>query len=135
AAWISESNGAVPVGGLANFASFGTHPLTYTPSPSCGTATFGSITAKQQLTGKADFVQFDATITALGTCTNVITINLPFTSGSGGGLVGRETAVSGAGVNCSIAGSGQTTAACAKVSGANFALNERVIVSGWVETQ
>lgn len=130
---LSEANGSIPVA-LPNLSTYGPHPVTYTPAPACGTATFTVNSAKHQLLGKTDFVQFDATITAIGTCTSPVTFTIPFTSASGGGLSGRDMAGSGAGILCAINGSGQTGASCVITSG-TFSVNDHIVVSGMYETQ
>lgn len=106
----------------------------FTPSPTCGTATITTQSARTKTLGKTTYVQLEETITAIGTCgvTNV-TFNLPKTAQSGGGLVGREI-TSNIGVDCLILTSG-TTGACLRVNGATWNVNDHFIVSGVYENQ
>lgn len=106
---------------------------SYTASPSCGTATFTVNTAKSKNIGKTIFWQWDITITAIGTCTNALSVAAPATAQSGGSAGARETAISGLNFNCDIAAS---TAAfsCSPPSG-SFAVNDRLVASGVYESQ
>jgi len=108
----------------------------FTPSPSCGTATFTVNSARSKTIGKTTFVQGDFTITAIGTCalTNV-TFNLPNTAQSVGNLTGREGAITNKGFNCSIAASA-TQANCLMSDDATaWVVNDRLQFSGIYENQ
>jgi len=108
---------------------------TFTPSPSCGTATFTTNTAKFQAVGKIVSFEFDATITAIGTCSgNTITITLPRTSVSFGAASGIESATTGAAVPCSATST--TVIACRRFDGTlTWGVNNRIVVSGTYEGQ
>lgn len=113
----------------------GTAWTTYTPSPACGTATFTVNGSKSKTMGKTTWVQFDATITAIGTCTTNITFNLPNTANSAGGLAGREMVAVGNGTTCGFLPAA-TAATCSHAQVATvFTVNERIIVSGVYENQ
>ena len=137
-----EANGGVAPNNIAGWqsATFSNSGnlagwITYTPSASCGSATFTVNSARYTTVNKATTAQLDITISTIGSCTNVITFNLPATSFSGGGFAGREMAVSFLPIACSILDGGQTTASCVKPALQNFAANERIIVSGTYESQ
>lgn len=112
----------------------GTAWTTYTPSASCGTATFTTNAARFKTIGKTVFFNIDVTITAIGTCTTNIIFNLPATSNSSGGLSGRESVVTAKAVACAFTGS-STTAACSLADATNFAVTARVAMSGVYESQ
>ena len=105
---------------------------TYTPAPTCGTATITVNNARAQTVGKTTTVQIDMTITALGTCTNGLTFTLPNTANTGGGLSGRSPAT-GRGFTCSISGT-TATAVCINSDSSNFATGQ-IIASGVYESQ
>lgn len=107
--------------------------VSYTPSPTCGTATFTVATAKRMIMGKTTHVQANFTINALGTCTTNLTFNLPNTTNSTGGLAGRDTATGNA-VNCYV-GNAATTAVCGRTTNANFAAGDNILLSGVYENQ
>lgn len=73
---LATARGGVPQGAWTAFS----------PSPSCGTATFTSTARWQQIAPKTTAVEYDITVTAIGTCTSASTslnINLPNTAQSG----------------------------------------------------
>lgn len=112
----------------------GTAWSTYTPSPSCGTATFSGVVARFKTLGKTVFFMIDMTIATLGTCTTNIIFTLPVTSNSSGGLSGRESVVTAKAVACAFNGS-SATAACSLADASNFAATARVAMSGVYESQ
>lgn len=103
---------------------------TYSPSPSCGTASITTNAARFITTGKTTKVQLDITISTLGTCTNSFSFTLPNTANSGGGLVGRTTA--GTVVNCFVTAA-SNSGGCS-VS-ANLAATNEILLSGVYENQ
>src|SRR5258707_182547 len=132
---LIESNLALAPAVAGTLATDGAWP-NYTPAISCGTATFTVNSAHAKQPGsKTTYTELDFTITALGSCTSQFTFNLPFTSGSGGGFIGRELVNSFVGVVCSISGIAQTTASCVKTNAGNFALSDHVVLGGSYESQ
>lgn len=114
----------------------GTAWTAYTLAPTCGTATFTINSARQKTMGKTVWFNIDLTITAIGSCTTLLTINLPVTSQAGAGFAGREMVSTGYGVNCGFTGSA-TTANCSpsNIATVVFAVNNRLTMSGVMESQ
>jgi len=106
---------------------------TYIPSPSCGTATFSVTAARFKTLGKTTFVEFDATITTLGTGCNAVSFTLPNNPNSGGGVAGREI-TNGLLINGAIQ-STTPVVGLVKPALSAFNNNERVVVSGVYENQ
>lgn len=108
----------------------------FTPSPTCGTGTVTSASARSKTMGKTTWMQGDLTLTVLGNCgpgvTN-ITFNLPNTAQSVGNLHGREI-VNNVGINCLISASG-TTGNCLKDAGTAWVVNDHIQFSGVYENQ
>jgi hypothetical protein len=115
----------------------GTAWTTYTPSPSCGTATFTVNSARSKTMGKTTWIQGDFTIATLGTCTTTVFFNLPVPSNSVFSLSMAENAVSGAVGTCLPAALAvmATQAACFKHANTVFAAGARMIFSGVYENQ
>ncbi len=107
---------------------------SYTPSSSCGSATFTTNSAKFERAGKRTWLQLDQTITALGTCTNTLTFTLPNTPATSATLHGVNLGTS-ASLLCTLA-AGSATATChpAQNGGANFTA-ANLIWSGVYENQ
>lgn len=103
----------------------------FTATPTCGTATITTNSAKRKTLGKSTFVELDMTITAVGSCTNQFTFTLPNTANSGAGLAGRQTAGNGGIVGCFLL-SGSATATCATSN--TYSANQ-VVLSGVYENQ
>jgi hypothetical protein len=121
----------------------GTAWTAFTLSPSCGSATFTTTSARQKTLGKTIWFEFDITFTALGTCvsgaSNVLTFNLPATAQSGGGMAARENSVAGKTVGCSWV-AGAATGTCTPFDGVTspsggFANSWRLPLSGVMESQ
>ncbi|PAY05445.1 hypothetical protein CK489_29110 [Bradyrhizobium sp. UFLA03-84] len=111
----------------------GTGWTTFTPSPSCGTATFTVASARSKTIGKTTFIELNMTITALGTCTNSITIALPNTAASSAVISGANLRTGGfAYFNF---GTGGTSATCILSAGAAYTVNDNVVYSGVYENQ
>lgn len=106
----------------------------FTPSITCGTATFTVNSARSSTFGKTTSAAIDFTITAIGTCVVTMNWNLPNTSNSAIGIVGREIAINGKGFNCT-SGAGATNVACTKADDSNFLVNEHFQASGVYENQ
>jgi len=107
----------------------------YTPSPSCGTATFTINSARFKTMGKTTFVNGDFTIATIGSCAAPnITFTLPSTPQVNGAFAYRDQ-------NTSLVGSivvlsGSTTATATTFNGSpNFAVNTRLIFDGVYENQ
>jgi hypothetical protein len=133
-----DASGATVTGCNFNMAAGCLDPVltawtAFTPSAACGTATITS-TGRRKTLGKTTFVEIDFTITALGTCTNVMTYTMPTTPQARGALVGSETANSNVIVSCSYV-AGNATSNCIKNAAANFAVNDRVSAQGVYENQ
>jgi hypothetical protein len=112
----------------------GTAWAAFTPAPNCGTATFTTTSGRSKTLGKTTWVEMDMTFTALGTCTNALTFNLPNTAQSAGSMAGRENAVSGKTIGCSFL-AGATTGQCTPADAASFANGYRLLLSGVYENQ
>jgi hypothetical protein len=106
----------------------------FTPSLSCGTATFTVNSARSNTLGKTTWAQLDFTVSAIGTCTNPITFTAPNTANSSGALVGQEIANSDVTVDC-IFVAASATVTCRRNANTNFANNDHVVVSGVYENQ
>jgi hypothetical protein len=120
-----------------NGVDFNTAWTTFTPSPSCGTATFTVTSAKSKIIGKVTFIEIDITITATGTCTSILSFTLPNTPNSSGSIVGQEVAgINNKAFACRII-SGSVTATCiyADGGGTSFAINQRLVASTVFENQ
>lgn len=109
---------------------------TFTPSPSCGTATFTVNSARFHQVGKTTSVSFDVTITAIGTCSgNTFNITLPNTANSTAGMSGKEFGTTGFAVPCVVTGA-SATLACSRFDGTTtWAVNNRIAMSGTYENQ
>lgn len=103
---------------------------SYTPAPTCGSATFTINSARDTVFGKTTFMNLDVTITAIGSCTNVLTFTLPFAAAFTGGLVGMQTVTTNQAINCYISGSLGT---CIKDVGTAFGVNDNIKLSGVYE--
>ncbi|MDE2471875.1 MAG: hypothetical protein KGL35_24905 [Bradyrhizobium sp.] len=112
----------------------GTAWTAFTPSLSCGTATFTVNSARSKTLGKTTFIETDFTITAIGTCTNLVTFTLPNTANSAAALSGEEISVSNH-VGACVTATASTTASCREASGTAYVVNERFVFSGVYENQ
>lgn len=106
----------------------------FTPTLTCGTATFGSVTARAKTFGKTTWAQIEFTITAIGTCTTPITFTLPNTANAAGAIVGFEDVTANNGVFCKVAAA-SATATCVKNGLVAFGVNNHVVASGVYENQ
>lgn len=109
---------------------------TFTPSLSCGTATFtvNSAQAKTNILSKTTVLDLDFTISSIGTCTTPITYSLPNTANSSAMISGQETANNGSIIACSISGA-SSTSTCRRSLGTSYAANDHIIVSGVYQNQ
>jgi hypothetical protein len=129
----ADVSGALPVanGGTGDT---GTSWPAFTPTFSCGTATFTTTFARSKTLGKTTWIEGDFTFTALGTCTNQVNFNLPNTAASSGSLslfnIGNNNAGS-----CAIIGNGATAGNCIQTGGVNYANGHRIVFSGVYENQ
>lgn len=106
---------------------------TYTPSPSCGTATFTVNSAHANVLAKTTTVELDITVSAIGTCTTQgVSFTLPNTPSTSAGMVGRDSVSSAGNIVCSIA-TGSTTVFCAPA--ASLTGTSRLVLSGVYENQ
>jgi Pectate lyase superfamily protein len=110
---------------------------TYVPAPACntGSGTWTVNAARYKALGKTIHVQFDLTLTAVGTCTITGGFNFtpPATANSAGGFAGGEIVNSGAPVMCRIP-TGGISISCTRTTG-NLASGDRYIGSGVYESQ
>lgn len=104
--------------------------VAWTPTPTCGTATITSNRARFLSVGKSTYVQLDVTITVLGTCTNILAFTGPVNASGNGAVSGQEIVNTGKGVSCFFQDAGTTVSPCRKSDGTNFAVNDRVVISG-----
>lgn len=139
---VLVSNGVTISGGVSvdaygvNCASLFSCPawLPYTPSPSCGTATITSNSARNFTRGKTTNAQVDFTITAIGNCASSnFTFTLPNTANSGGAIVGQDI-TTGKGIVCRVV-AGSTTSNCLRADGTVFLVNDHMVASGVYENQ
>jgi len=113
--------------GLPSWAAF-------TPTPTCGTATITTNSARFSTSNKTTAFQLDFTITAIGTCTTTVSFTAPNTANSSGSAIMAETTVNAVMGVCNFS-SGSATVGCSKNALANFVVNEHHIVSGVYENQ
>jgi len=130
---LSASN--VTSGNLPDAQMPNTAWTAFTPSFSCGTASITNNSSRSKTWGKVTHIEVDFTFTAIGTCTNAVTFNLPNTSASAGGMAGRELVSTGKGAVCGIGASGATTGVCTIADLSVFASTSHVIASGVYENQ
>lgn len=112
----------------------GTAWTAFTPSLACGTATFTNNSMRSKTMGKTTWIEGDFTITAIGTCTNLITFNLPNTANSPaafGTFENTRNLIAG----CVIASIGSTGAACLLNAAGAWNVNDRIKFSGVYENQ
>ena len=107
---------------------------TFTPSYTCGTATFTNNSSRWRSLGKTTLIAFDFTTTAIGTCTNTVTFTAPTTANGPGTMATVEVALNGLLGICRVS-SGSATANCFVGGLANFLVNERFVGSGIYENQ
>jgi hypothetical protein len=113
----------------------GTAWASFTPSPSCGTASIATTSARSKTLGKTMWLEFDFTITSIGTCTQTLTFALPsVTAQSGGAIFGREYGVSGKGFVCDVRAS-SATATCSLSDFSALASGAHIVASGVFEIQ
>lgn len=106
----------------------------FTLGPVCGSATFNITSARFKTWGKQTSWEVSFNFTALGSCTNTMTINLPATAQSGGSITGRENGVTGHAFSCGFAASA-TTATCNMADAGNFTASYSFLASGVMENQ
>lgn len=107
---------------------------SYTLSPTCGSATFTTNASKSKTLGKVTNITIDFTFTAIGSCTNTITVNLPNTANSNAMIPGQNSAGDGIFMVCKALATG-STASCTKSGGAAFVNGDRPIMTGVYENQ
>lgn len=73
---------------------------TWSPSPSCGSATFGSVVGAFKTIGKTTFARIRFIITAVGNCAGNLTLTLPNTANGAAAINGQEGVNTGVGVTC-----------------------------------
>jgi hypothetical protein len=114
---------------------------TFTPSPSCGTATFTVNSAKSRTLGKTTWIITDISFTALGTCTNGqgpnFSFTLPNVPNTTTVITGREVVNNSGMTSCTLASGTSAVSSCVKQVAAliNWTGTDRMIVSGVYENQ
>lgn len=106
----------------------------FTPSPSCGTATFTTNSGRFKTIGKTTYVQVDFTVTAIGTCTTTVVFTLPATANSTASLTEVEIGVSNLVGVCRVVAS-STAVSCLQNASTAFLLNAHLVISGLYENQ
>lgn len=129
----------VDAGSTSAFANAGTSSsgldlpsAPFTPTPTCGTATFTVNSAQFKIQGKKTWVELDATITAIGTCTSPVTFTLPNTPPSRNIVLPAYNSTLGVANTCT---GFNATMSCTQVGGAAYLVNGRIILSGDYENQ
>jgi len=112
----------------------GTAWSNFTPSPSCGTATFTVNSATSKSIGKTTFLEADITVATLGTCGVAVSFTLPITANKGGAMIGREQNNANVAVFCTVSG-GSATITCGRGANTNYVANDRFVLSGVIESQ
>lgn len=112
----------------------GTAWTSFTPTFTCGSATFTNNSSSSKTLGKTTWAQIDVTISAIGSCTTPITFTAPNTAQTGGAIVGEENVNGSASVNCVLTAS-SATVTCRKTSNVAFQVNDRIIASGVYQNQ
>jgi hypothetical protein len=110
----------------------GTAWTTFTPSPSCGTATFTVAVARFKTIGKTVFVMSEIGISTLGTCANVLSYTLPLTPNNSVAMAGW---ISNANMTGACTSVGSITVSCLKTGGINYVSSDTLFVSGVYESQ
>jgi Pectate lyase superfamily protein len=112
------------------FAAWG---ATFAPAATCTGATFATNSAQFLTSGKTIF--FRTKITSTGTCTTNVVFTLPATPQGDIPIVGKEVAVAGFAITCTLS-AGVSTATCSKFDGtAAFNANDAFIIGGSFEKQ
>jgi hypothetical protein len=106
----------------------------FTPSLSCGTATFTVNRAVSKTLGKTTNLTLDFTITAIGTCTTAVTFTLPNTANGSASIPAQEYSVNHEIAGC-LNAAASTTSTCNKRAGAAFLVNERWVFTGAYDNQ
>lgn len=114
----------------------GTAWTSFTPSPSCGTATFTVNSARFKTIGKNAFTETDITISTIGTCAGVgvIVFNAPSITNSSSMLAGFNVTTSRYAPTPCFTTGGSSQFSCIQPAAA-FAANDRLIVEGVYESQ
>lgn len=132
-AFITLAN-SMPIPAIANLST--SNPgawASFTPTPTCGTATFSGTTAAFQTSYKTTSFRINFTIATLGTCTSTLTWSLPNTAKGAAGFAGNNSNT-GDSPSCRMS-AGATTVSCNNGVGTNFAANDNLFWSGSYESQ
>jgi pectate lyase-like protein len=106
-------------------------PQAFTATPTCGTATFGTVVTTSNTVGKTTTINIDIPFSTIGTCTKPLTFTLPNTVNGVGAISGFDNNT-GKGAYCLVAG---TTGTCQIDDVTNFAAASRLIMSGVYRNQ
>jgi hypothetical protein len=112
----------------------GTAWTTYTPTATCGTATFTYNSARYKSIGKTYHINLDFTISAVGTCVSgtPLQVSLPVTSQGSMSLSGSEVITTQAATTCRTIISSNNMQ-CFEANA--WATGNRILVSGVFESQ
>jgi len=121
----ADVTGILPIanGGMGNAAW-----TSFTPTFTCGTGVFTTASATRMTVGKTTFIQFDTTLSTLGSCTTPFTFTLPTTPQSGGALMGLEATNTSSAISCQLTAA-SATATCRKNGNVAAAVNDRHLVT------
>lgn len=108
----------------------GTAFQAFTATPTCGSGSITTNSARQKTIANTTNWELDVSITALGSCTNVLSFTLPSTTASGAGGAGRDGAGPAGNVVCAVA---LTSSSMTCQAAANFSTSSRVLLSGVYE--
>jgi hypothetical protein len=139
---LQFNSGALAVGS-GGTGDTGTAWTAFTPSPSCGTATFTVNSARSKTLGKTTWIDVDISFTAIGTCTNgqspAFSFTLPNVPNITTVITGREVVNNSGMTSCSLSSGTSAVSSCVKQSAAlvNWAAGgtDRMIISGTYENQ
>ena len=128
---VINNSGSVSNGG------FDLPSIAFTPSYTCGTATFTNNSSLFKAEGKLTWAEVDVTIATIGSCTNLMTFTLPNTSNSGSTIIGQESAnvTNPRDTVVCVVGGGTATATCVKQTAHAFAATDHFIASGTYENR
>ena len=148
---LSETNGSACIA-LNNFACFSSHNMftspggnvastdilgvwtAFTPTPTCGTATFTVNSARAKIVGKTTHFQLDATISTLGTCTTSLSFTLPSTLNFTNAIIG-EVISTGKLWFCALSGGASSATGCEHTDATNWVAADRFVMTGIYENQ
>lgn len=106
----------------------------FTATPTCGTATFTTNTARSRTIAKNTSILVDFSITSIGSCVSPITFTIPVTTQANTAFNGINSNT-GALVSCVSVSGPTTTISCYQAAFAAYAASGRIIAGGTFENQ